>query len=210
MSGETDHITLDVVLEAFRAAIEEELHVALPGRIVSFDATTQMADIDPLVRRSVASVDGSRVIELMPTIRSVPILFPGASNYFFRHPLVVGDTVLLIFCERDFARWHVTGELSDPIDLRQHHLAHAVAIPGFRSRDSALPAPTGNFIEIGKRGGIFDFVALATKIDAAFNAFVNAVPVPNDGGAAIQTAVKLVWPPSPANTSCAAQDVKAT
>lgn len=54
-----------------------------------------------------------------------------------------------------------------------------------------------------------ELVALSTKVDAAFNAYVNAVPFGGDGGAAIQAAVKLVWPIGGA-TTCAATKLKAT
>lgn len=47
-------------------------------------------------------------------------------------------------------------------------------------------------------------IALAEKIDGAFNALVNAAPVPNDGGAAIQAAVRAQWAPG---DTCAATNV---
>lgn len=58
--------------------------------------------------------------------------------------------------------------------------------------------------------GASDFVALAPSVDSQFDAinsaldaFAAAIPVPNDGGAAIQTAFKGVWgpglPPTPSS-----------
>ena len=44
-------------------------------------------------------------------------------------------------------------------------------------------------------GSATEFVALANKVDALIDAFCDAVPVANDGGAALQTAVKSVWTP---------------
>jgi hypothetical protein len=42
-------------------------------------------------------------------------------------------------------------------------------------------------------GGDTDAASLASKVDALFNAFTSAVPVAQDGGAALQTAVNAVW-----------------
>lgn len=53
-----------------------------------------------------------------------------------------------------------------------------------------------------------DPVSLSSKVDAVIEAFVTATPVSNDGGAALQTAVKAVWEASPINRSTAASKLK--
>ena len=42
-------------------------------------------------------------------------------------------------------------------------------------------------------GGDSDAAALASKVDALFDAFTGTAPVAQDGGAAIQAAVKTKW-----------------
>lgn len=148
-----DNVPLEDVLDRFVDARFEELDVAMPGRVVSYDAAAQTVDVTPMVNGSVQRRDGSRRSEPLPTIRAVPVIFPGGGDWFLRFPIAAGDEVLLVVCDRDPARWRVTGEQSDPIDVRGHHMAHAVAIPGLRSRPNALPAPSGSAIEFGMVGG---------------------------------------------------------
>lgn len=90
----------------------------------------QSASVTPHVRRAIARRSGGTARLQMPTIHAVAVAWPPAGDWFVHMPLSVGDTVLLVVCDRDPARWRVTGELSDPIDSRLHHLSHAVAIPG--------------------------------------------------------------------------------
>lgn len=201
-----DDIELAELLERFRNAMQEELHVALPGRVVAFDAAAQTVDVEPMVNRSLERSDGSRVQELLPTIRAVPVVFPGAGKWFVRFPLGAGDEVLVVCCERDLARWRQTGERSDPVDVRAHHLAHAVAIPGLRSRPQQLPTPSGAALELGEVGGstirIEDdgtirlggpaavaTVSAAAKVDAILNAIATAPISAGDGGLSIKNAV---------------------
>jgi hypothetical protein len=148
-----DDISLEVMLERFRDAWQDELHTAIPGRVESYDATSQTATVKPLIRRALPKSDGSFAYEPLPAIHAVPITFPGAGGWFLRFPLTAGDTVLLVVCERDLARWRVTGEESVPVDVRAHHLSHAVAIPGLRSRQNQLPTPTGDALELGHTSG---------------------------------------------------------
>lgn len=148
-----DDWTVEGLLDAHREAWAEELHTALPGRVERYVAAEQVADVTPLVRRVLRRNDGTRVTEAMPTIRAVPIVWPRAGDWFVHMPLSAGDTVLLVCCERDLARWRTTGTLSDPVDTRAHHLAHAVAIPGVYPRTRQLSDTPTDALVIGRDGG---------------------------------------------------------
>jgi hypothetical protein len=151
LENDADDVSLEDALERLLDAREEELHTALPGRIESYDAAAQVADVTPLIRRAVPRADGGTLAEPMPTIRAVPVVWPRAGDWFLHMPLAPGDTVLLVCCERDLARWRQTGELSDPVDRRAHHLAHAVAIPGVYPRTEPLNDTPIDKLVIGKQ-----------------------------------------------------------
>ncbi len=53
-----------------------------------------------------------------------------------------------------------------------------------------------------------DAVSLSSKVDALIEAFVTATPISNDGGAALQAAVKLVWEAPPLSSSTGATKLK--
>lgn len=224
---EGDGLDMRELLERFRDSLQEDLHTALPGIVQSYDAATQRADIVPGLNRILPTREGEPVSELMPTLRAVPVVFPGSGDWFVRWPISAGDEVLLVICERDPARWLQTGDRSDPIDVRAHHLAHAVAIPGLRSRPGQLPAPSGSALELGEVGGAsiriegdgtirlggvgaVATVAAAAKVDAVLTAIATTVISPGDGGLAIKNAVIAALAAlSPPNTTALAS-VRAT
>lgn len=142
MTEETDDgtPTIGAVLDAWRDALQDELHTALPGRIERYNATEQTADIVPLIKRALGRDDGTIGYEVMPTVRAVPVIWPRSGSWFLHMPLAAGDSVLLVCCERDLARWRQTGDVSPPLDVRHHHLAHAVAIPGLFPRGREISA----------------------------------------------------------------------
>jgi hypothetical protein len=152
---DTDDFSLETTLDLCRDRWAEEMHTALPGKIESYDASKQMADVTPLIRRALPREDGTLASEPMPTIRAVPVIWPRTGDFFVHLPLAAGDTVLLVCCERDFARWMQTGEASDPLDVRHHHLSHAVAIPGFFPRSNPVGSSNtpSDALVIGKDGG---------------------------------------------------------
>lgn len=117
-----------------------DLQVALPGRVESYDATTQTANIQPLVRHARRLPDGTTEHEDYPVIPSVPVLWPRAGGWFLAMHLAAGDTVQLLVNSAAIGHWRAStsGEVTDPGDLRRHHLAHAVAIPGLATRGAKL------------------------------------------------------------------------
>lgn len=211
MSDDHDRadVSLGSLLDTHGDRLFEDLAVAGPGRVESYDAEAQVADVTPLVRRRIPRESGELVSEAMPTIRAVPVAWPRAGNWFLHMPLAAGDTVLLVFCDRDPARWRRTGDQADPIDVRLHHLSHAVAIPGVYPRTRQLGDTPAGALVIGRDGGstirILDnsmegtgvilvgtnaaqFVALANLVLAElqalwtkFNAHTHAHGEPNTG-----------------------------
>lgn len=193
--------------------ILRRLHVALPGRVLSYDATTQLADVKPMIPRMVPQALGGFLAEALPIIPAVPVVFPRCGQFFLSLPIAPGDSVLLVFCDYDPQEWRRTGEEVSPGVVRRGHVSNAVAIPGIEPRARQLASASATNLVLGQDGsskpkliveldgnvrlgtqsGGEDFVALAGKLKTLFDAFANAVPVANDGGAAIHTAFKTAW-----------------
>ncbi len=146
-------VALEDVLERFLDAREDELSVAMPGEVVRYDAEAQTADVRPLIHRALPRADAAPVREPLPIVRAVPVCWPRAGRWYVHMPLAAGDTVLLVCCDRDPSRWRRTGQPSDPIDTRTHHLAHAVAIPGVYPRTGELGDTPADALVIGRDGG---------------------------------------------------------
>lgn len=135
--------------EFVRAWVEHALadvHTAMPARVQRYDATTQTADLVPLVRNAVELPDGTIAHEDLPVLPCVPVLWPRTADHFIAFALAPGDMVLVVFCESAIGHWRVgAGGITDPGDLRRHSLSHGVAIPGLFHRGKKLAnAPAGS------------------------------------------------------------------
>ena len=103
--------------EALKKEIFASLHCALPGMVVSFDASTQMAVIQPAVK--VGSMT-------FPLLADVPVFMPVP---FEVHP---GDACLVVFADIDIDAFLETGEASVPRSARRHALSDGFAFVGFK------------------------------------------------------------------------------
>ena len=116
---------LEQALEAFRKEIFASLHVAMPGRVVAYDAETGTATIQPAVRRR--DLDGRLVTA--PMLNGVPVFLPTAD--FVPQ---TGDQCMVIFADCCIDGWFDTGSAVVPPSKRTHDLADGFALVGFRTR----------------------------------------------------------------------------
>lgn len=200
--------------ETIRGAIARSLdgvHTSIPAKIKSYTAALQQCAVEP-------------VIKGMPPLEDVPVLWPRGGGFFVHLPLTAGDHVLLVFCEQDFSPWRLSGSALAPAHLRRHGL-FAYAIPGAAPDIAPLisaAALTG--AAIGKDGGtivqvgssdvqigpagvgalpVLTAAEMNTIGAALISAITNAVPAPNDGGAALQSSLLLglsAWPSAVGST----------
>lgn len=186
--------------EAIRGAIARSLdgvHTSIPARVTSYTAALQQCAVEP-------------VIAGMPPLEDVPVLWPRGGGYFMHLPLAAGDHVLLTFCEQDFGPWRLSGQAMAPALLRRHGL-FAYALPGAAPDIAPLVSPvalTGAAIgndtgvvlqlsatsaQIGPAGIGALPVLTAAEMNGILTALQSAVAatviVPNDGGAALKTAL---------------------
>ena len=106
-------------LQALKRDILSSMHCALPGTVVSFDAETQTAVIQPAVSRNGVQ---------MPQLRDVSVFMPVAFE------VNEGDACLVIFADCDIDAWFETGEAEVPGSNRMHSLSDGFAFVGFRTR----------------------------------------------------------------------------
>jgi hypothetical protein len=164
MTREIDQVT--TIADALQMALDSqrsEIHVAMPGRIVEYDATHRTATVRPQHLRAVKLEDGTYEAEQLPDIYDVPVLFPRCGDYGITLPVSVDDGVLLLFPHEDPGRWRSTGQVSDPGDRRLHHIAGAVAIPGFYPT-AETPSHPNDRIRISHGGIVTDFTSTHVAI----------------------------------------------
>lgn len=217
--------------EVIRSAIESnrsDIHTAIPACVMSYDAATQTADIKPEIKRVIRTRLGEPVEEALPVIPAVPVVFPGSGEFFMSFPVQPGDTGMLIFCERNIDRWRETEGDVNPGDQRAHGLAGATFHPGLRRTANALADANGSNMAFGRDGGFVvhvttmddielpagstEFLARADRVEdeiqVIVDAITNAIPVPNDGGAALKADILMALNNPVGNT--ASDKVKGT
>ncbi|OAJ35358.1 Gp138 family membrane-puncturing spike protein [Piscirickettsia salmonis] len=129
--------TLEQVLHAALESRLCDVHTSIPGRIASYDAKTQKANIQPVIKKKLR--DGRSFS--MPVITDIPVMFPSAGGGLLSFPAKQGDTGLLFFCERSIDQW-MTGnnDEAEPLGNHKHNYTDAVFIPGLYPYSKTLNA----------------------------------------------------------------------
>jgi len=145
MTGEdfkqNDSIEL-VVEEGIDSALKR-LHTCLPGVVDSFDPATQLADIQPTIKRKTEE----EVVNL-PLLTNVPVRFQKSADFSITFPITTGDEVLVIFAERSIDTWLEYGGIQNPFDFRKHDLSDAFAFPMMYSQKDVIPNFNASNLEI--------------------------------------------------------------
>lgn len=105
-----------------------DVRTAMPAQI-SRVLSNQQVDVQPMIQARYQSQDEPVTL---PIIQSIPVVMASGKNYALKVPVAVGDTGLLIFCDRSIDVWCVSNAEGpvDPQDTRHHDLSDAVFVPG--------------------------------------------------------------------------------
>ena len=150
---------LDTIRTIFDSQLAE-MNFCMPGEIVSYDASTQKANVQPLLKRRFRDGD---IVEL-PQITGVPVAMPRAGKAFLSLPLKKGDVVMLVFSQRSLDTWKNSGGCVDPgTEPRKFNLSDAYAIPGGYPFNNPAPGDPNDVLLINdqsifrlKTGGKFE------------------------------------------------------
>lgn len=121
---------LQSVLDALKRDILSSLHTAMPGNVLSYDASSGLASVQPALRRKTPSGE----ILTAPVLKDVPVFRPAAG-----FTPSAGDPCILLFMDFCLDGWLESSQPVLPPSPRQHDLSDAVALVGYAS---ALPRPS--------------------------------------------------------------------
>lgn len=194
----------------------------MPAVVKEYDSSARTVAVQPQLQRGIPDAKGDWQMETLPLLYDVPVVMPACGGFEIVFPVRVGDTVLLVFHDRDITTWRHTGDVSDPGDQRAHHVAGAVAILGLFP-DSGMSNAAGGYMSIGAKGGLVTSltpsqmqvggntygVSRADLVQTMGNQLKTAIAlaqtsiVPMDGGAAFVTALLSALSTWPSSTACA-------
>ncbi len=141
----SDTPTLAEVFSEILTEALESVHTALPGRVESYNSSTQTADVKPMV----LDPDGTP----LPVLPNVPVAFQRGGGGFLSFPLVSGDFVFVICAEASLDQWRAKAAETAPGDVRRHHLTAAVALPCLYPSARALVSAHATNVVLGVDAG---------------------------------------------------------
>lgn len=120
----------------------KDLHTSMPAIIESFDAATQIATVQPAIKRIFKTNEGDTELltpSELPILINVPVQFPRGGGFSLTFPVAKGDECLLVFAERSIDNWHKNGGVQNPGAKRFHSLSDATAFVGISSLVNKVP-----------------------------------------------------------------------
>lgn len=123
--AQSDNEIKDVIKSWIQNGIGE-IHTALPGKVISYNAGSNKAQVQPVGSYKVK--DGRSLA--FPIIHDVPVVFPMGmrGNAGVTFPVVTGDGCLIVFSESQMDDYLNAGYDSE--DMRKHDMRDAICIPG--------------------------------------------------------------------------------
>ena len=105
------------------------LHVALPCKVVSYNASDRTIKAQPLIRDWDDSAKP-------PVLMDVPVFFP----FGYTFDVSEGDECLVVFADSCIDGWFQNGGVSSPQVARKHDLSDGFAFVGFSSKKNMSEA----------------------------------------------------------------------
>lgn len=134
----------------------KDLHTSMPGIVQSFNESTQLASVQPAIKRIFKTTNEE--IEILtpvniPILINVPVIYPRGGGFSMTFPVKKSDECLLIFSERTIDNWHQFGGVVKPGARRFHSLSDAMAIVGLSSMPNKIENYDNSNFQIKKDDG---------------------------------------------------------
>ena len=138
VSNQTRSGSLDETFESERKVLKEQIRVALPGIIQSFDPDSVTAVVQPAIRYVERDNDGNVITKDYPLLVDVPVVFPSAGGVTLTLPVSPGDECELKFQDRCIDFFWQSGGVQEPVDERMHDLSDATCSVGQISQPNRI------------------------------------------------------------------------
>lgn len=121
--------TLASILELHKDDVMYSLNCHQVGEIVSFDPSTQTAEVQIKMQRTVKGE-----IKDYPVLIDCPCVVLGGGEGRITFPISAGDSCLVIFNDKDIDNWYAGGQKMPPRSQRLHSFSDAFALVGIHNK----------------------------------------------------------------------------
>lgn len=153
VSDQTRSGDLAETFKSERDTTKNQIRVALPGIVQSFDPDAVTAVVQPAIRSVETDNDGNRITKNYPLLVDVPVVFPRGGGCTLTFPVKEGDECLVIFADRCIDFWWQSGGVQEPVDDRQHDLSDAFCIVGPQSQAQKISDISTSAVELRSDDG---------------------------------------------------------
>ena len=128
-------------LNEMRDSVTNDIRVAMPGIIQSYDPAAQTVTVQIAIRENLRGEGDTTAVDI-PLLVDVPIVTPRAGGYSLVFAPKAGDECLVIFADACIDSWWQNGGIQNQAESRRHDLSDGFAILGVWSqpRRCALPS----------------------------------------------------------------------
>ena len=144
--GNNNHrpISSEDLIQEFIRANRADMSIAMPAKIMAFDAETQTAKVEFQIRKKLHDGKVLKPVQL----GDVPVQIFRAGGFAITVPIKAGDGCLLLFAQRDITNWQKEGGPAEPASNRMNDISDAIAIVGLNSERDAVPDYNTENLEI--------------------------------------------------------------
>ena len=153
VSDQTRSGDLAETFKSERETTKNQIRVALPGIVQSFDPDAVTAVVQPAIRSVEKDNDGNRITKNYPLLVDVPVVFPRGGGCTLTFPVKAGDECLVIFADRCIDFWWQNGGVQEPVDDRVHDLSDAFCIVGPQSQAKKIGGISTSAVELRSDDG---------------------------------------------------------
>lgn len=126
----------------------KSVYTSIPGHVLTFDPTTQRAQIQIGIQR----VDINGIAWVPAPIVDVPVQFPG-DGFTVEYQIDAGCEGIVLFSQRCIDGWKQTGGTADNPAARFHNQQDAMFVPGIRSLPNVIKGFSNNGIKLRNEDG---------------------------------------------------------
>lgn len=132
-------ISTTELLNSSNESLQKKMHVALPAKVVSFNASEQTVTIELMITQM---AHDDSMLDLPPLV-DCPVAMLSYGSFSITAAPQKGDEGLAHFAERCIDGWWLSGKKSVPLDVRFNDLSDAFFAPFYKSKPNALTIYAG-------------------------------------------------------------------